>query len=175
MGYFNWFYQFKGHIYLNEKPFFPIRSNFPAILVFWGHLWGSWKTSSDFLKFRLYHLLYSKRPSPSQGLKNRPPWAEIFAKIFLNIARQTNPATPFCFFLNISAQGGSFLNLFLHWTRGIKEVVLSTIKGTKGVLKNRKILPASLKNPKLQGKLELIGKKDFSFRYSMHQNICYTV
>ena len=43
----------------------------------------------------------SKWPYPSHrfnakiGLKNRPPWAEIFAKMFLNLARQNQTATPF--------------------------------------------------------------------------------
>ena len=42
-------------------------------------------------------LLYSKRPSQSHGfnakigLKNEPLWAEIFTKMFFNMARQTKP------------------------------------------------------------------------------------
>ena len=47
MGYFNWFYQFRCHRYLNEKPFFPISSIFPAILGFSGHFWGLWEKFSD--------------------------------------------------------------------------------------------------------------------------------
>ena len=78
--------QFKGHIYLNEKPFFQISSVFPSILGFWGHFWGSQAKSSDFQKLRLYLLLYSKRPSRSHsfnakiGLKSGPLWAVIFEK-----------------------------------------------------------------------------------------------
>ena len=34
MGYFNWFHSIRGHRYLNEKPFFPISSSFPAVLGF---------------------------------------------------------------------------------------------------------------------------------------------
>ena len=50
MGYFNFLYQFKGHIYLNEKPFFQIRFTFSTILGFWVHFWGSGAKCSDFLK-----------------------------------------------------------------------------------------------------------------------------
>ena len=31
LGYFTWFHSIRGHWYLNEKPFCPIRSSFPAI------------------------------------------------------------------------------------------------------------------------------------------------
>ena len=48
MGYFNWFHSIWGHRYLNEKPFFPISSSFPAILGFWGHFRGSREKISDF-------------------------------------------------------------------------------------------------------------------------------
>ena len=42
------------------------------------------------------------------GLKHGPPWAEILAKMFLNMAHQTKPQPHFVFFSNISTQGGPF-------------------------------------------------------------------
>ena len=48
MGYFTWFHSIRSHRCLNEKPFFPIRSGFPAILGFCGDFWGPWEKSSDF-------------------------------------------------------------------------------------------------------------------------------
>ena len=140
------------------------------------------------------YLLLSKLPSWSHGfnakigLKNGPPGAEIFAKKFLNMARQTKPHPHFVF-LKYLVPVVRFSNRFLHWNCGIEMVVLSTIKSTNGVFENWKILPKSikscLKNPKLREKLELIRKKGFSFRYlwpliehnqlkyPMHQNLCY--
>ena len=64
------------------------------------------------LKLRLYLLLYSKRTPLSHGLsakislKNGPPWAEIFAKMFLNIECQTKPQPHFVF-LNYLGSGWS--------------------------------------------------------------------
>ena len=36
---YNWFYQFRGHIYLNEKPFCLIRFSFLSNPGFWGNFW----------------------------------------------------------------------------------------------------------------------------------------
>ena len=151
MGYFNWFYQFRCHRYLNEKPFFPISSIFHAILGFWGHFWGSRENFSKFQKLRLYLLLYSRRPSWSHGfnakirLKNNPSWAEIFEKMqFWLVFWFGTPC--WNIFVNISAQGGSILNWCLCWNCDIKRVVLSTIKGTNGVKKFMKILSRYIKN-----------------------------
>ena len=160
MGYFNWFHSIRGHRYLNETPFFPISSGFPAILGFWGHFQGSREKISDFKKLRLYLLLYSKRPPRSHGfnakigLKNGPPWAEILAKMFFNMACQTKPWPHFVFSQFSRPKVVRFSSRFLHWNRGIEAVVLSTIRGTNGVFKNQNFFSASLenglKNPKLQ-------------------------
>ena len=48
LEYFNWFHSIRSHRCLNEKPFFPVRSGFPAILGFWGNFWGLREKSSDF-------------------------------------------------------------------------------------------------------------------------------
>ena len=162
MGYFNWFHSIRGHRYLNEKLFFPISSSFPAISGFCGHFWPSWEKFPDFQKLHLYLLLYLKWPSWSHGLnakiglKNGPLWAEIFAKMFLNMACQTKPQPHFVLTQLSRPREVRFSNRFLHWDRGIETVILSTMKGTNAVFKNLKILPRSLKNglknPKLQEK-----------------------
>ena len=48
MGNFNWFHSIKGHRYLNENPFCPIRSSFPAILGFCGDFWQFLKNFQKF-------------------------------------------------------------------------------------------------------------------------------
>ena len=48
LEYSTWFHSIRSHRCLNEKPFFPLRSGFPAILGFWGDFWGSREKSSDF-------------------------------------------------------------------------------------------------------------------------------
>ena len=102
--------------------------------------------------------------------ENGPPWAEILAKMFLNMACQTKPWPHFVFSQLSRPRVVRFSNRFLHWNRGIETVVLSTIKGTNGVFKNPKIFPASLKNrlknPKLRENLTWLGKMAF------HLGIC---
>ena len=160
--YFNLFYQFKGHIYLNEKPFSPIRYNFSVILGFWG--------SQNFaiLKNCFYILSHSKQMSWSHGfnakigLKNGQPWAKIFAKMFRNMAGRTKPQPHFVFSQITWPRVVRFSNRFLLWNCGIEAVVLSTIKGTTEFLKIRNFAcePQKLpQNPKFVGKLDLIGKK----------------
>ena len=160
MGYFYWFHSIRGHRYLNEKPFFPISSSFPAILGFLGHFRGSWQKISDFKKLRLYLLLYPKRPPWSHGfnakigLKNGPPWAEIIEKKQNGITVWFGMACLKTFLQVSRPTVVRFSNRFLHWNRGIEAVVLSTIRGTNGVFKNRVFFPTSLKNvlknPKLR-------------------------
>ena len=62
-----------------------------------------------------------------------------------------------------------FSNRFLHWNRGIKAVVLITIKGTNGVfLKSKDFSREPQKSPqklKIAGKPDLIGEENFSFRH----------
>ena len=112
------------------------------------------------LKKNVYLLLYSKWPSQSDsfkakiGLKNEPPGAEIFAKMYFNTAHQTKPPAKNGFSQISQPRVGRFSNRFLRWNREIETVVLSTIKGTNGTKKMLWILSTNLKyrlkNPKLR-------------------------
>ena len=84
---------FRGHRYLNEKPFCPIRSSFPAILGFCSNFVHFWTKFSQIWLLSLCLLLYTKRPSRSmqQLVKKKKFWAEIVTKICFNTACQTNP------------------------------------------------------------------------------------
>ena len=154
MGYFNCFHSIRGHRYLNEKPFFPNSSSFPAILGFWGLFQGSREKISDFKKLRLYLLLYSKRTSQSPvfnakiGLKNGPPWAAIFAKMLLNMARQTKPQSNYAFSQISQHRVSHFYNQFLCWNLEVKMVVMSTVKGTRGITQEWQVAGTS----KVKGK-----------------------
>ena len=109
----------------------------------------------------LWLLLYSKRPSWSHGfnakigLKNEPPWAEIFTKIFFNMACQTKPPANNGFSQISQPRVVRFSNRFLRWNREIKTVVLSTIKVTNGVKKFMKIFQ---KSSKIAAKTQNCGK-----------------
>ena len=160
---------------MKEKRFCPISSSFPAILGFWGDFWRLWTKLSQTFSLRRYLLLYSKQPSWSHGfnakigLKNEPPWAEIFKKMFFNMAHQTKLPANNSFSQIYQLRLGHFSNRFLRWNRVFKTNVLSTMKGTNGVKKIMKILSMNVKNHlkknKIAGKLDLIGQKGFSFRY----------
>ena len=136
MGYFNWFHQFRCHRYLNEKPF-------SQLALF-------------FLQFWVFEAIFEARGKNFSISKNSvcTSYCTLSDGFNAKIGLQTCFLTwhakpdrnPFCFFSNISVQGFPFSNRFLHWNRGIKRVVLSTIKGTNGDFKNQKILPASLRN-----------------------------
>ena len=124
-------------------------------------LWVLTKTILNILCLKILSLNFLGPPqsrgfNAKIGLKNGPPWAEILAKMFLNMACQTKPWPRFVFSQLFRPRVVRFSNRFLHWNRGIEVVVLSTIRCTNRVFKNRKIFPASLKNglknPKLREK-----------------------
>ena len=159
-----------------KSLFFPISSIFPAFLGFWGHFLGSWAKCSDFQKFPLYLLLYPKRPSWSHGfnakigLTNGPPWAEKFSKPFFNMARQTKPQPHFVFSQISRPRVARFSNRFLHWNRGIEAVVLSSIRGKNGVLKNPKIF---LRASKIASKTQNCRKTwTWLGKMAFHLGIC---
>ena len=99
----------------------------------------------------MYLLLYSKRPPWSHGfnakigLKNRPPWAEIFTNIFLDMAHQTKPQPNYRFSQISQHKVGCFSNRFLSWNCEIKTVVLSMSRGTNKVKKIRNFCPQTYK------------------------------
>ena len=109
----------------------------------------------------LWLLLYSKWPSWSHGfnakigLKNEPPWAEIFTKIFFDMACQTKPPANNGFSQISQPRVVRFSNRFLRWNREIKTVVLSTIKVTNGAKMFMKIFQ---KTSKIASKTQNCGK-----------------
>ena len=74
----------------------------------------------DFFLLCLCLLLYSKRPSRSHGfnakngLIKKPPWGEIFARNYFNIAHQTKPPANNGFSQISQPRVGRFSNRFLR-------------------------------------------------------------
>ena len=139
--------------YLKFSDCIPNWETFVREVLWFDALFSKWRNDKNLDQLSL------SRPSGSHdfnakiGLKNRPPWPEIFAKMLLNMARQTKPQPHFGFSQISRPRAVCFSNRFLHWNRGIETVVLSTMKGTNGVFKKRKILPTSLKNGLKNAKL----------------------
>ena len=100
----------------------------------------------------LWLLWYSKRLSQSHGFiakigfKNGATWPEISSKMFWDMASQTKPPLENRFWLISRARLLRFSNRFLHWTRVIKTVVLTTIKATNRLKKKSQNLAVYLKN-----------------------------
>ena len=89
MGYFNWFHSIKGHRYLNENPFCPIRSSFPAILGFCGDFWRFLKNFHKFFHsvcdfYCTQHDRLDLTVSTQKSvLKTNHPWLRYLQKCFL--------------------------------------------------------------------------------------------
>ena len=115
----------------------------------------------------MYFLLYLKQP-PGLYLK-RTTVGRDTCKNVLKHAMPNQTVIPFCFFSIISAQGGLFFKPIFAlkpWDQGgrfgyNKRYKRSFLKSEIFCHEPRK-WP---KKPKIAGKLELIGKKGFSFRY----------
>ena len=124
----------------------------------------------------LWLLLYSKRPSWSHGfnakigLKNEPPWAEIFEKNHYWLAVWFGMPCQKIFLWISRPRVVRFSNRFLRWNREIKTVVLSTIKVTNGVKKFMKIFQ---KSSKIAAKTQNCGKTrpDWAKRIFIQESI----
>ena len=115
------------------------------------------------LKLVFYFAQNTRIPIPihaKSGFNDKETQSEICAKMFIKMTYQINPPANLCFFSNIFAQDGSFFNPILHWKCEIKTVILSTLyKQSKKFFENFVHTP----NTKNWGKLDLVGKKSFSF------------
>ena len=113
LEFFTWFHSIRSHRFLNENPFFPIRSSFPTILDFW----GSWEFYFLFLKtpFVPFIVLEMTVSIPRFQCKNRFEKRTTLGRdICKNVFKHgtlNQTTNPFCFFSNISAQGGPIFKL----------------------------------------------------------------